>query len=57
MEDNIVWKEENTSIFSFSHNGFKKLPLEEVYINPWPNDKFLEWSKLKAFADYKINIT
>ena len=22
-----------------------------------PNDKFLDWSKLKAFADDKINVT
>ena len=24
---------------------------------PLPNDKFLDWSKLKAFADDKINVT
>ena len=22
-----------------------------------PNDKILDWSQLKAFADYKINVT
>ena len=26
-------------------------------INPLPDDKFLDWSKLKAFADDKINVT
>ena len=26
-------------------------------INPLPNDKFLDWCKLKAFADDKINVT
>ena len=25
--------------------------------NPLPNDKFLDWSKFKAFADNKINAT
>ena len=26
-------------------------------LNPLPNNKFLDWSKLKAFADDKINVT
>ena len=26
-------------------------------INPLPNDKFLEWSKFKAFADDKVSVT
>ena len=26
-------------------------------INPLPNKKFSDWSKLKAFADDKINVT
>ena len=26
-------------------------------LNSLPNDKILEWSKLKAFADDKINVT
>ena len=25
--------------------------------NPFPNGKLLDWSKLKAFADDKINVT
>ena len=25
--------------------------------NPLPNDKFLDWSELKVFADDKINVT
>ena len=28
-----------------------------VVFNPLPNDKILAWSKLKAFADDKINMT
>ena len=27
------------------------------FYNPLPNKKFLDWSKLKAFADDKINET
>ena len=27
-----------------------------VYFNSLPNDKTLDWSKLKAFADDKINV-
>ena len=26
-------------------------------INPLPNDKFIDWSKLKALADSRINVT
>ena len=26
-------------------------------LNSLPNDRFLDWSKLKAFADDKINVT
>ena len=26
-------------------------------LNTLPNDKFLDWSKFRAFADDKINIT
>ena len=29
----------------------------KVMVNPLPKDKFLDWSKLKAFADVKINVT
>ena len=28
-----------------------------IYINSLPNEKFLDWSKLKAFADDKIDVT
>ena len=28
-----------------------------TYFNSIPNDKILDWSKLKAFADDKINVT
>ena len=27
------------------------------YLNPLPDDKILDWSKLKAFADDKLNVT
>ena len=27
-----------------------------MYINPLPNDKFLDITKLKAFADDKLNV-
>ena len=27
------------------------------WVNSLPNDKLLDWSKLKAFADDKINVT
>ena len=26
-------------------------------LNPFPHDKILDWTKLKAFADYKLNVT
>ena len=26
-------------------------------LNPIPNDKFLDWSRLKVFADHKLNVT
>ena len=42
------------NIFPFSHNGSKKNSLKVV--NCLPNDKNLDWSKLRAFADHKINV-
>ena len=27
------------------------------YLNPLPNNKFIDWSKLKALADSRINVT
>ena len=29
---------------------------QTIFINSLPNDKILDWSKLKAFADDKINV-
>ena len=29
----------------------------KTMIIPFPNSKILDWSKFKAFADYKINMT
>ena len=28
-----------------------------IYLNPLPDDKISDWSKLKAFADDKLNVT
>ena len=28
-----------------------------LYFNPFPDDKILDWSKLKAFADDKLSVT
>ena len=45
--------------------GVQILPLNVVYLNPalakgefnsLPNDKILDWSKIKALADDKINV-
>ena len=37
--------------------GFNWHCLSMNYLNPLPNDKILTLSKLKAFADNKINVT
>ena len=34
-----------------------KIHLSTYLFNSLPNDKILDWSKLKAFADDKINVT
>ena len=34
----------------------KGLPVTIPKFNSLPNDKILDWSKLKAFADDKINL-
>ena len=33
-----------------------KLVFQLINLNPLQNDKILDWSKLKAFADDKINV-
>ena len=43
-----------TNIFSFSHDVFN--PSQNKF-NSLPNDKILQWSKLKALTDDKINVT
>ena len=53
-----------TSIFTFSHNVFKKAPFSGLLkvvivwerVNYLPNDKILDFTKLKAFADNKLNV-
>ena len=49
-----------TSIFSFSENAFKTFRVGSSVGSLKPrmaNDKILDWSKMKAFADDKINVT
>ena len=55
-----------TSMFPFSHDVFdwvfssqdrQKPSLCSKRFNSLPNDKILDWSKFKAFADDKINVT
>ena len=31
--------------------------IKQHSINPLPNNKFIDWSKLKALADSRINVT
>ena len=33
------------------------IQIKEIDINSIPNDKVLDWSKLKVFTDDKINVT
>ena len=44
-----------TSIFFFFLQNFQDTVFLRV-INSLPNNKFLDWSKLKAFADNRINV-
>ena len=54
-----------TNNFCFSHNVFKRLVLLTCKskgsflerVNSFPDDKILAWSKFKALADYKVNVT
>ena len=63
----MLWEKEKlliTSNFSFSHSVFKRLLLQTrkkpglvwERVNSSPNDKFLDWSKLEALADNRINV-
>ena len=52
------------SNYHLFHNDFKRLVLQThknwivwERVNPFPNNKFLDWSRLRAFADKKINVT
>ena len=38
-------------------NGYNFFCHFQPHVNCLPNDIFLRWSKLKAFADDKINVT
>ena len=59
-----MWEKEEmlvSSIFSISHIVFcpvrdKFCPFQLPLINCFPNDKILDWSKLKVFADNKIKL-
>ena len=49
-----------TSISYVYHNGVCPIRVKFYHLklfNPFQNDKFLDWSKLKGFADDKINVT
>ena len=46
----------DTSILSFYHNVFVSSPYQGSF-NSFPINKFLDWSKLEAFADDKVNAT
>ena len=55
----IVRKEKKKSFSVFSHLVFHpRLMLLDLYqtVYTLPNDTFFDWSKLKAFADNKINV-
>ena len=41
----------------FSKGLFPRGVIVWKWVNPLPNDKILDWSKLKAIADSKINVT
>ena len=47
--ENIAGKRGNTSILL-------QITRIQTILNSLPNDKFLDWSKLKAHADDKINL-
>ena len=47
-----------TRFLSFSHNDFHPAThkcIARDSVNSLPNDKILDWSKLKVFADDKLN--
>ena len=44
-----------TELWGLGSNVEKKLA--KHWFNSLPNDKLLDWSKLKAIADVKINVT
>ena len=56
MVENIDGKGENasTKTFSFSHNSFNSLSAHDHLTSP--NGKILDVTKLKAFADDKLNV-
>ena len=50
----------DTSIFSFIHNVFYPIKTKNfilMILNPFPHDKISDQTKLKAFADNKLNVT
>ena len=61
-----LWEKEKLLVmsnFSFSYSVFKiytadtkKAGFVWERVNPFPNDKILDITKLKAFADKKLNI-
>ena len=57
--ENIVGKGENAGNqhFLLFPRCFFPYHTQKSSFNPLQNDKFLNWSKLKALADNKINVT
>ena len=41
---------------SVGHERISKDEINQRYINCLPNDKYLDWSKLRAFADDTVNV-
>ena len=53
-EENIVVNRENAC---HQHSLLFLQCFKGFLFNPLPNDKFIDWSKLKALADSRINVT
>ena len=56
MSSAICFSLDQSKILS-SVSGLIDLVLNFKDFNSIPNDKILDWSKLKAFADNKVNVT
>ena len=50
-----IWICQNQNFYVYAQ--ISKLFFTAVFLNSLLNNKTIDWSKLKAFADYKINVT